>query len=66
MPIRIHDKKLLEESYLIANEQLPYLLKEEKLVLEITQLRMRCNDDIDFDKHFISTFDKIKLLNFRT
>ena len=58
---QIHDKKLLEESYLIANEQLPYLLKEEKLVLEITQLRMRCNDDIDFDKHFISTFDKIKL-----
>ncbi len=59
---QIHDKKLLEESYLIANEQLPYLLKEEeKLVLEITQLRMRFNDDIDFDKHFISTFDKIKL-----
>ena len=58
---QIHDKKLLEESYLIANEQLPYLLKEEeKLVLEITQLRMRCNDDIDFEKYFLATFDKIK------
>lgn len=59
---QINDKELLDKSYLISNKKLSKLLKfEENFIFEITQLRMRYNDDIDFEKYFIDIYNKIKL-----
>ena len=57
----IQDKKLLQKSYKIVEESIIKLLKDEqKIALEIYELRMRYNDNLDFEKYFESTFEKIK------
>lgn len=59
---QINDKKLLQQSYNIANYEAKELLKEkEKLILEISQLRMNYNDNLEFNNYFTITFEKIKL-----
>ncbi len=57
----IQDKELLQKSYKIVEESIIKLLKnEQKIVLEIYELRMRYNDNLDFEKYFSITFEKIK------
>ena len=55
------DRKLLEKSYKIVGESIINLLNDEqKIVFEINELRMRYNDNLEFDKYFRITFEKIK------
>lgn len=57
----IQDKELLQKSYKIVEESIIKILKnEQKIVLEIYELRMRYNDNLDFEKYFSITFEKIK------
>lgn len=57
----IQDNKLLQKSYKIVENSVVHLLKDkEKIALEIHELRMRYNDNMEFDKHFKIVFEKIK------
>lgn len=58
---QINNKKLLLKSYSIVNTHLKKLVKEkEKVILEISQLRMSYNDDIGFENYFFNIFTKIQ------
>jgi hypothetical protein len=59
---QIKNKDLLEKSHDIIKDKVVPLLKDDRnLILELSQLRMRYNDDIEFDKYFKMTFYKLKL-----
>jgi hypothetical protein len=55
------DKEMLQKSYQIVEENKIKLFKDgQKIALEISELRMRYNDNLEFDKYFKITFEKIK------
>lgn len=55
------DNELLQKSYKIVEDNVVHLLKDkENISLEIHELRMRYNDNLEFDKHFKIIFGKIK------
>lgn len=55
------DKELLKKSYEIVENSVKNLLKnEQNMALEVYELRMRYNDNVEFDKYFKSAFEKIK------
>lgn len=57
----IQDKKLLKKSYkIIQNDVMTLLDNNEKITLEINELRMRYNDNLEFNKYFKIIFEKIK------
>lgn len=59
---QINNEDLLLKSYSIADNDVKKLLKEkENLILEISQLRMKYNDNIDFENYFLNIFAKIQL-----
>lgn len=59
---QINDKKQLQKSYYIFENELKNLLEEkEKFIFEISQLRMRYNDNLEFEKFFYIIFERIKL-----
>ncbi len=56
------DNELLQKSYKIVADSVIHLLKDkENIVLEIHELRMRYNDNLEFEKYFKITFEKIKM-----
>ncbi len=58
---QINDKNLLLKSYFIADNDVKKLLKEKEIfIFEISQLRMKYNDDIGFENYFFNTFTKIQ------
>lgn len=59
---QIQNKDLLEKSHdIIKNKVVPIIKDDKNLILELSQLRMRYNDDIEFDKYYTIGFSKIKL-----
>jgi hypothetical protein len=55
------DNELLQKSYKIVEDSVVHLLKnKENIALEVHELRMRYNDNLEFDKHFKIVFGKIK------
>lgn len=57
-----NNEDLLLKSYFIADNDVKKLLnKKENLILEISQLRMKYNDNIDFENYFFNIFGKIQL-----
>lgn len=55
------DNELLQKSYKIVEDSVVHLLKDkENIALEVHELRMRYNDNLEFDKHFKIVFGKIK------
>lgn len=58
---QIDNEDLLLKSYFIADNDVKKLLNEkENLILEISQLRMKYNDNIDFENYFLNIFAKIQ------
>ncbi|MDD3835086.1 MAG: hypothetical protein PHS42_06395 [Sulfurimonas sp.] len=56
-----HDNELLQKSYKIVEDSVVHLLEDkENIALEIHELRMRYNDDLEFEKYFKIVFGKIK------
>ncbi|MGE4457047.1 MAG: hypothetical protein AB7E13_08920, partial [Arcobacteraceae bacterium] len=55
------DNELLQKSYKIVEDGVVHLLKDnENMALEVNELRMRYNDNLEFNKHFKIVFEKIK------
>lgn len=58
---QVNNKILLQKSYSIVENNVKKLLKETEIfILEITQLRMRYNDNIEFENYFLIIFTKIQ------
>lgn len=58
---QINNEDLLLKSYFIADNDVKKLLNQkENLILEISQLRMKYNDNIDFENYFFNIFAKIQ------
>ncbi|MFA6742314.1 MAG: hypothetical protein WCR78_12595 [Arcobacteraceae bacterium] len=58
---QVNNKILLQESYSIVENNVKNLLKETEIfILEVTQLRMRYNDNIEFENYFSIIFTKIQ------
>ncbi|MGE4457248.1 MAG: hypothetical protein AB7E13_09935 [Arcobacteraceae bacterium] len=56
------DNELLQKSYKIVEDSVVHLLKnKENIALEVHELRMRYNDNLEFEKYFKITFEKIKM-----
>ena len=59
---QINNKELLLKSYSISNNDVKKLLKDkESFIFEISQLRMKYNDNIDFENYFFNIFTKIQI-----
>jgi hypothetical protein len=57
----IQDDELLQNSYKIVEDSLVHLLKnKENMALEVHELHMRYTDNLEFEKYFKITFEKIK------
>ena len=58
---QINNEDLLLKSYSIADNDVKKLLKEKEIfIFEISQLRMKYNDNIDFENYFFTIFTKIQ------
>lgn len=58
---QINNKIIIEKSHKIVEKFVMNIMNEkEKFVLEITELRMKYNDNVNFVQHFEKIFEKIK------
>ncbi|RLA77625.1 MAG: hypothetical protein DRG78_16975 [Epsilonproteobacteria bacterium] len=56
----INDNELLKQSYEIIKENFTMLKSDEQFAINISELRMRYNDNNDFENHYRKTFSELK------